>query len=285
MTDPMGLILQVNDLDIRYRYGRAKVYRAVSGISFGIAPGEVLGMVGESGCGKTSIALALLGLLPKKHVDVSGSIRFRGQELLSMDERSLQNIRGAEISLVFQESAMALSPVMRVGDQVAEVVRAHNDRDWTRCCAKAESMLARVGLSPTDRIFSAYPHQLSGGQRQRVCLAQAFVCEPALVIADEPTASLDASTQASLVSLLLDLKRELHTSVLLISHTPELQARLADRILVMAQGKVVEEGSFADVYSRPSHALTKALLKRQVPNLALAEFHAQESIAQESAAR
>jgi peptide/nickel transport system ATP-binding protein len=261
----MESLLQVKDLTVHYRSANSTPFQAVEGVSFDIAPGEVLGVMGESGCGKTSIALALLGLLPKDQAEVSGSVLFRGDNLLLMDERSLQRVRGAEISMVYQEPGIALSPVMRVGMQIAEVVRAHGGWNWKRCRDEARSTLTRVGLDSTDRIFSAYPHQLSGGQLQRVVLAQALACGPILVIADEPTASLDAQSQSDFIALLRDMKRDMHLSLLLISHTPEIQASLSDHLLVMKDGLIVEEGSFDRLYSSPSHPYTRALLRRNSP--------------------
>jgi ABC-type glutathione transport system ATPase component len=261
-------LLQVNELGVSYRDAGAKLCDAVAGVSFEIARGEVLGLMGESGCGKTSTALALLGLLSNDHAEVSGSVRFRGEELLTMDQRAMRRLRGAGISMVFQEPDIALNPVMRAGDQVAEVIHAHKAIGWTKCRAEAEAALARVGLPATPRIFSAYPHELSGGQRQRVVLAQALACEPALVIADEPTASLDARSQGGLLALLRQLKNELGIAILLISHTPEVQAYLADRLMVMANGRIVEQGPFEQLYHDPSHELTRAMLQTSF----LAEF-------------
>ena len=261
----MGSLLRVRDLKVCYRSVDSAQSQAVDGVGFDVAPGEVLGVMGESGCGKTSIALALLGLLSKDQATISGSIVFRGKDLLSMDEHSLRMVRGAEISMVYQEPGIALSPVMSVGMQIAEVVRAHGGWNWKRCREEAHSMLARVGLGSSDRIFSAYPHQLSGGQLQRVVLAQALVCRPVLVIADEPTASLDAQSQSEFIALLRELKRDMHLSILLISHTPEIQASLSDRLLVMKDGAIVEEGGFDRLYSNPSHPYTKALLRRNPP--------------------
>lgn len=259
----MESLLQVRDLTIRYRSAEEAVRDAVVGVSFDVARSEVLGVMGESGCGKTSIALALLGLLSRKDADVSGSVMFRGENLLALNEKALQKIRGAAISMVYQEPGIALNPVMRVGTQIAEVVRAHRKQNWKKCREEAFAMLGRVGLPMTDRILSAYPHQLSGGQLQRIVLAQALVCEPALVIADEPTASLDAQSRADFVALLRELSRNLGISLLLISHTPEIQASLADRMLVMKGGKIVEMGRFEDLYLKPSHPYTRALLARK----------------------
>ncbi len=245
----MHTLLAVKNLSVSYRCADQSRQHAVENVSFGIGTGEVLGLMGESGSGKTSIALALLGLLCNERADVSGSIEFLGKELLAMDQSALRAIRGAGISMVFQEPEIALNPVMRVRDQVAEVIHAHKDLRWAQCRADAELSLARVGLPNTQRIFSAYPHQLSGGQRQRVALAQALVCEPALVIADEPTASLDARSQDELLMLLRELQRELRISILLISHSAEVQARLADRLMVMARGRIVEQGRFEEALS------------------------------------
>ncbi|HEY4709570.1 MAG TPA: ABC transporter ATP-binding protein [Candidatus Acidoferrales bacterium] len=257
----METFLQVKDLRIRHRSSESTERRAVDAVSFNIAPGEVLGVMGESGCGKTSIALAMLGLLPKERTQISGSIVFRGQDLIALDERSFQRIRGARISMVYQEPGVALSPFMPVGRQIAEVVHAHTDWGWKQCHTEARSMLSRVGLSSTDRIISAYPHQLSGGQLQRVVLAQALICRPALLIADEPTAALDARSQADFVALLRELNHQLNVSMLLISHTPEIQASLADRVLVMKDGQIVEQGRFEDLYWNASNPYTKTLLR------------------------
>jgi ABC-type glutathione transport system ATPase component len=275
----MGTFLQIRDLRIRYRSAELTELQAVDAVSFDIAPGEVLGVMGESGCGKTSIALAMLGLLSNARTHRSGSILFRGQDLVAMEERSLQRIRGAEISMVYQEPGIALSPFMTVGEQIAEVVHAHRDWSWKQCRSEARSILTRVGLPSTDRIISAYPHQLSGGQLQRVVLAQALVCRPALLIADEPTAALDARSQADFVALLRELNQQLDVSILLISHAPEIQASLADRILVMKDGRIVEQGRFEDLYWKSSHPYTKTLLRRNSAVGTDAESELQELLA------
>jgi ABC-type glutathione transport system ATPase component len=261
----MQVLLRVTDLSVSYRGAGSNRRHAVENVSFEIAEGEALGLMGESGCGKTSIALALLGLLSQDQARVSGSIQFRGKELLSTDQSSLRAIRGAGISLVFQEPELALSPVMKIRDQVAEVIHAHHEWKWRRCRTEAESALARVGLASSPRIFSAYPHQLSGGQRQRVVLAQALACNPALLIADEPTASLDARGQRELLAVLRDLQCELRIAILLISHAPEVQASLADRLMVMANGRIVEQGPFEQLYRNSSHACTRAMLRSSSP--------------------
>lgn len=256
----MQALLQIRDLSVQFLCAGAPGHRAVNGASFEIGAGEIVGLMGESGCGKSTTALALLGLLPGDSARVHGSALFCGKELLTMDERQLGKVRGAEISLVFQEPEIALSPVMRVGDQVAEVIRAHLNLSWRRCRAKARFALACVGLD-NERIFAAYPHQLSGGQRQRIVLAQALACNPALLIADEPTASLDARNQVEFLALLRTLKNQKGLAVFLISHSPEVQARLADRLLVMKEGQIIEQGSFTALYRNPSHPYTRALMQ------------------------
>jgi ABC-type glutathione transport system ATPase component len=243
----MAALLQIRNLTARFFAGRAAAHTAVDDVSFDLEFAEIVGLMGESGCGKTTLSLAVLGLLAKGQAEVSGSVVFQGQELLGLDERSLEKVRGAKISLVPQEPGIALSPVMRAGDQIAEVLRAHRNWDSVRCRVEAESWLARVGLLPINRIYSSYPHQLSGGQLQRVLLAQALACEPEIVIADEPTASLDALTQSGFLALLRELKAQMGISVLLISHSTQVQASLADRVLVMKHGRIIEEGRFQGI--------------------------------------
>ena len=257
----METLLQVRELRIRYRTAGAST-DAVRNLSVDIAAGETVGLMGESGSGKSSVALALLGMLDKKNTDVSGSVLYRSQELLALKEREFQKIRGTAISIIFQEPAISLCPVMRAGQQIAEVIHAHKRLNWQRCRTEAEAALAQVGLKETSRIFAAYPHQLSGGQRQRVALAQALACSPELLIADEPTASLDALSQAGFIALLRELKAQRPVSILLISHTPEIQASLADRIVVMKAGEIVESGAFEEIYNNPKHPHTRRLLKR-----------------------
>jgi len=243
----MSALLQVRNITVEFPASRAAAHTAVDNVSFDVDAAEVVGLMGESGCGKTTLSLAMLGLLAKDQASVSGSVMFRGRELLGLDERSLAKVRGAKISLVSQEPGIALSPVMRAGDQIAEVLHAHRKWDWAQCRVEARSWLARVGLMPIDRIYASYPHQLSGGQLQRVVLAQALACEPEIVIADEPTASLDALTQSSFLALLRELKSQLGISVLLISHSAHVQANMADRVLIMEEGRIVEEGRFSEI--------------------------------------
>lgn len=263
----MGSLLEVRNLTIEYGTRHSESFRAVDDLSFHVEAGEVVGLMGESGCGKSTTALVLLGLLDGGKTRISGSVVLRGRELLGMKQRELQKLRGSTISLIFQEPEISLSPVMRVGDQIAEVLHAHERRSWKQCRSEAMAVLERVGLEPAARIFNSYPHQLSGGQRQRIVLAQAIACNPSLLVADEPTASLDARSQNEFISLLRDLRRETGLSILLISHSPELQARLADRLLVMKGGRIIESGSFEGLFEDPAHDYTRMMLRRKLGGL------------------
>ncbi|MGH9735952.1 MAG: ABC transporter ATP-binding protein [Candidatus Acidiferrales bacterium] len=254
----MELLLKIRNLAVEFCDGAAR-YGALHGIDFEIGRGEIVGVMGESGSGKSTTALCLLGLLVRDSARVGGSVMFRDLELLSLSEREWQKVRGSQISLIFQEPEIALSPVMRAGDQVAEVIHAHRNRSWQQCRDEAHTALARVGLTD-DRFFSSYPHQLSGGQRQRIVFAQALACEPALLIADEPTASLDARSQSELIDLLKQLRAETGLTVLLISHSPEVQASVADRLVILRDGRILEQGTFADLYEASVQSYTRKLL-------------------------
>ncbi|MFB3826843.1 MAG: ATP-binding cassette domain-containing protein [Bryobacteraceae bacterium] len=227
-------MLEVRDLRVPLR---------LNGVEFRISEGERVGVLGESGCGKTSMAMALLGMLP-----AAGSVRFRGRELLGMREREWRAVRGAQIALISQEPALALNPVMRVQTQIAEVARAHG-----RGRGQALSMLERLCPEETGRIARSYPHQLSGGQRQRAAIAQALAAGPALIVADEPTSALDAVLAAEVAALF----RSLDAALLWITHDPRLLAGFADRVIVMYAGRVVEDGP---ALAEPRHPYTRALL-------------------------
>jgi oligopeptide/dipeptide ABC transporter ATP-binding protein len=258
---PVPDVLEVRDLTVHYHTGGGGPVTAVRGVSLDVDAGEAVGLLGESGCGKTTLLLAILGLLPASARVVAGSIRFRDRELLAMSAAELRRVRGAEIGLVFQDPALALNPVRRVGAQVAEVVRAHRAQSGRRCREDALSMLAEVGLAEPARIYEAYPHELSGGQRQRVAIAQALVCRPSLLLADEPTASLDSTTQAELRALLLALQARLGLAVLMASHDLGALAALARRVLVMYAGLVIEEGTPAQVFGDPLHPYSRGLAR------------------------
>jgi peptide/nickel transport system ATP-binding protein len=263
----MEPLLQVRDLSVRFRSGRGQELRVIDAVSFDIAPGQGVGLLGESGCGKTTIALSLLRLLPSTGRVVSGTIRFLGLDILAMSEQQVQKIRGAQASMIFQEPGMALNPVMRVGDQIAEVIRAHRNWSRRRCREEAESVLEQVRLTDGSRIYSSYPHQLSGGQRQRVIIAQALCCKPFLLIADEPTSALDSTTQTEILALLRELKERFGLAVLFITHDPATLAGLADRVLVMYAGRLVEEGSLLQICRTPLHPYTLGLLRSIPPSL------------------
>jgi ABC-type glutathione transport system ATPase component len=253
-------LLEVTDLAVAYETAAAPV-PAISDVTFGIEEGEAVGLLGESGGGKSTLLLAVLGLLPARARVVRGSIRWRGRELIGLPSSERRRLRGAEIAIVFQDPALALNPVRRVGSQVAEVVQAHRAQSAARCRADARAALAEVGLPDPDRLYHAYPHELSGGQRQRVVLAQALSCRPALLLADEPTASLDSTTQADVLALLASLQSRLGLAVLMASHDPGALAALARRVLVMYAGTLVEEGTPAEVFGAPRHPHARALAR------------------------
>jgi peptide/nickel transport system ATP-binding protein len=259
MPEPL---LQVRNLTIHFGSTSAAV---VDGVNFDIGPGETVGLLGESGCGKTTLALALIRLLPLTARIARGSIRFRGREMLLANECQLQKIRGAEVSIIFQEPEMTLNPVIRVGDQIAEVLRAHTNRNRRHRREEAESLLRQVRLSDAH-IYSAYPHQLSGGECQRVVIALALACKPAFLIADEPTSALDNTTQAEILVLLKELKERLSLALFFITHNPALLTGITDRVLIMYAGRIVEEGTLAQVLWRPRHPYTEGLL-RSIPPL------------------
>ncbi len=256
----MESLLQVRNLTIGYRGRDALERRALDDLSFELGSGETLGLLGQSGCGKTTLALALLRLLPRTARVLSGSIHFRGRDILHADERTLQAIRGAEASIVFQEPAMSLNPVMRVGDQIAEVARAHSNANRRTHRKDAELALAAVHLAGT-RMYTAYPHQLSSGQRQRIAIAQALVCKPAFLIADEPTSALDNTTQAEILNLLKELKHRLQIALLFITHNPALLVGFADRFLILSEGRLAEQGSPPQIHENPKHPETRKLFR------------------------
>jgi len=252
-------LLRVSKLSVTYSASSGTPAPALQNIDLEIAPGEINGILGESGCGKSTLALSLLGLLPTES-RVDGEILFQQQNLLGLTERQLQKIRGARIALIHQEPGLALSPVMRVGDQIYEVLRAHSDLGRADRQREVKTILGKVSLPEVDRIYNAYPHQLSGGELHRVAIAQALICKPALVIADESTRSLDLATQAEILELLLSLNQEFGTAILFITHNPALLAGFASRVIVMHNGCVVEQGRVAEIFRKPVDPFTRELL-------------------------
>jgi len=252
-------LLSISNLSVWFS-GASGLTPTLSSLRLALAPGQVIGLLGESGCGKTTTALAILGLLPAAARVASGSIRFAGRELLGSSEAEMRALRGAQISLIPQEPGIALNPVLRVGEQIGEVLRAHLPWGRKQCRMAAEEMLAQVGFSDVPRIYQAFPHQLSGGQQQRVTIAQALVCRPQLVIADEPTSSLDPASRAEILALLKRLRHSIGVAMLFISHQPAVLAEIADRVVVMHKGRIVEEGPTAQVLENPQHPYPQALL-------------------------
>jgi oligopeptide/dipeptide ABC transporter ATP-binding protein len=257
----VSILLHISDLHVQFRAPQGRIIRALNGASLRVKHGEVLGVLGESGSGKTTLAKACLRLLRETAQVTAGSIQFDGSDLLGLTECEMQRVRGAQIALVWQEPGLALSPLMKIGEQIAEVFRAHRNWPSKRCREEAETLLRNLQLDGrARRLYDAYPHQLSGGQQQRVAIAQAMACTPALVIADEPTASLDSETEETILHLLHAFVAERNASLVLITHNPRILVGLADRVAVMYGGRVVEEGPLEQVFCQPSHPYTEALL-------------------------
>jgi oligopeptide/dipeptide ABC transporter ATP-binding protein len=257
MADPL---LQIENLRT-YFYGDGSVARAVDGVSFSISAGETVGLVGESGSGKSVTALSILRLvMPPGRIEGGSRMLFEGRDLAALDERSLRSIRGARISMVFQEPMTALNPVFTVGEQIAEVARIHAHASRREAWERAVEMLKTVGIPSPEQRATEYPHQLSGGMRQRVVIAMALVMNPALVIADEPTTALDVTIQAQILELLQDLQQKFGTSILLITHDLGVVAETVSRVLVMYGGEIVEEADVKMLFAEAHHPYTEGLL-------------------------
>ena len=253
-----GPVLQVKDLTMHYQTRQGTV-KAVDGISFELARGEVLGLVGESGCGKTSIAVTLMKLLPDNALIIKGQVLLDGQDLMTMDDTTLRKYRWRRISMIFQAAMNSLNPVHRVGDQIIEAIEAHDMAATMKEARETVDRLFRlVGLDPglTDR----FPHEFSGGMRQRAVIAMALACQPDVIIADEPTTALDVIVQDRILRQIKEIQTDLNMSMLYITHDIAVVAEVTDRIGVMYAGKLVELGNTADVFERPIHPYTKALL-------------------------
>jgi peptide/nickel transport system ATP-binding protein len=260
-------LLEVNDLRT-YFHTDLGVARAVDGVSFSIEKGEVLGIVGESGCGKSVTSLSIMRLLPEPPAQImpGSSVRFEGRDLLELKEEAMRRVRGDDIAMIFQEPATSLNPVHPVGEQIAETLRVHRGLNRAQARARAVDLLRLVGLPDPEERVRAYPHQLSGGQRQRVMIAIALACEPDLLIADEPTTALDVTIQAQILDLLASLRERLGMAILLITHDLGVVAEVCDRVVVMYAGHVVEEGRVADIFRDPRHPYTQGLLQA-IPRL------------------
>jgi peptide/nickel transport system ATP-binding protein len=259
-------LLDINDLRTWF-FTRDGVVRAVDGVSFHVAPGETLAIVGESGCGKSVTALSVLRLIPSPPGRiVSGSIRFAGKDLLGLSEAAMREVRGNEISMIFQEPMTSLNPVLTVGRQIAETLTLHQGLDRKAALAKAVDMLRLVHIPEAERRIGEYPHQLSGGMRQRVMIAMALACNPKLLIADEPTTALDVTIQAQILDLMRELKEKIDAAIVLITHDLGVVAEMAQRVVVMYAGRKAEEARVAALFRRPLHPYTKGLLA-SVPQL------------------
>ena len=252
-------ILEVRDLSISLRDGGTAI-GAVDRVGFRIGRGEVFGLVGESGCGKSLCALAIAGLLKPPMQVTGGEIRFEGQDLAALPRRAMRRLRGDRIAMVFQEPMTALNPLMTVGDQIGEMFVLHRGLSARAARVKAIEALEQVQVSSPERRVAAYPHQLSGGMRQRVMIAIALACDPALLIADEPTTALDVTIQAEIVELVLELCRARGTAVMMISHDLGLVARICNRVAVMYAGQIVEERGGEAVFTDPAHPYTRGLV-------------------------
>ena len=255
-------LLAVENLRVAFRAEEGEAV-AVDGVSFSVEPGETLGIVGESGCGKSVSALAILGLIadPPGRILPGSSVRLRAEELLTASPSRLREVRGGEIAMVFQEPMTSLNPVLRVGDQVAEAVRLHTELRGGAVDERVMELLDRVGIPDPSNRARAWPHQLSGGMRQRAMIAMALAGDPEILIADEPTTALDVTIQARILGLLDELRRERNMALVLISHDLGVVAQVADRVAVMYAGRIVEEGPSASLFSTPAHPYTVGLLR------------------------
>ncbi len=262
----MGTLLEVIDLQTQFAT-RSGVVRAVDGVSWDVAEGETVALVGESGCGKSVSALSIMQLVaaPAGRI-VGGRILFKGRDLLTLDEEAMRRVRGREIAMIFQEPMTSLNPVLSIGRQLTEGLEIHLGLGAAAARRRAVELLAMVGIPDPARRLSQYPHQFSGGMRQRMMIAMALSCDPALILADEPTTALDVTIQAQILELMRDLSRRLGVAMLIITHNLGVVARYADRVNVMYAGKIIERGTAREIYANPRHPYTLGLL-RSVPRL------------------
>lgn len=259
-----NMLLQVKNLTVEYTSEGSAIH-AVNHISFDLEKGKTIGLVGETGAGKTSIARAILGILPEPPAKVrSGEILFDGRDMLKMSEHEMQKIRGKKISMIFQDPMTALNPIMRVGEQIAEVIELHEKCGRNGAIQRAKEMLEMVGI-PGDRYYE-YPHQFSGGMKQRVVIAMALACSPELLLADEPTTALDVTIQAQILELMKSLQKEYKTSLIMITHNLGIIAELCQKVAIMYGGEIIEFGSVKEVFTNPQHPYTVGLLNA-IPKL------------------
>lgn len=252
-------LLAVDDLHVRFATEDG-VVQAVDGVSFDLRPGEILGIVGESGCGKSVTAQTMMGLTRSPNSEISGSVRFRGKDLVGASDEDLQSIRGREISMVFQDPMTSLNPVYKVGAQIVEQIQAHKEVDDDEAMDRAGKLLASVGIPNAEKRVDDYPYEFSGGMRQRAMIAMALSLEPRILIADEPTTALDVTIQAQILKLIQELNAERDLSVIMITHDLGVIAEVADRVLVMYAGQIVEEGTLDEIFYDPQHPYTWGLM-------------------------
>ena len=262
---PREALLSVEDLRVQFWTSRGNIH-AVNGVSFDIAPGETLGIVGESGCGKSVTSLALLGILPRAGRVTSGTAMFEGRDLIKLSDEELRSVRGREIAMIFQDPMTSLNPVLTIGFQIEEVLRTHFGLEKDDAAHRAAELLDRVGIPNAPARLRDYPHQFSGGMRQRAMIAMALACQPKLLIADEPTTALDVTIQAQILDLLRELVSEQDTALILITHDLGVVAGMCERVNVMYAGMFMETGTAEQVFARPRHPYTLGLLQ-SVPRL------------------
>lgn len=259
-------LLEIKDLTVVYQTDEATVH-AVNGINFSLNERETIGLVGETGAGKTTTALTILRLLPERTGRVlGGEVLFRGENLLEKTIPEMRRVRGEEISIIFQDPMTSLNPVYTIGNQICEMILLHTNKSKQEARERAKELLTLVGINEPEKRLKQYPHELSGGMRQRVMIAIALACEPKLLIADEPTTALDVTIQAQILELMMELKEKLGMAIIMITHDLGVVASMCDRIAVMYAGKVVEYGTTEDIFYNPSHEYTKGLL-RSIPKL------------------
>ncbi|GDY30684.1 ABC transporter ATP-binding protein [Gandjariella thermophila] len=259
-------LLDVRDLTVTFHRKGARPFTAVDGVSFDVEPGRTVGLVGESGCGKSVTSLAIMGLLPRRGATVGGSVTFEGTDLLTLSASAMRERRGRDLGMVFQDPLSSLNPVVSIGLQVSEVLERHRGLPRKKAMVEAADLLDKVGIPDPRRRLSEYPHQLSGGMRQRALIAMALACRPRLLIADEPTTALDVTIQAQILALLAELVRDTGTALILITHDLGVVAGLCDEVNVLYAGRVVERAERHALFARPRHPYTNGLLA-SIPRL------------------